>query len=78
MDPDHGKEVSTHLIGLPFDCNGENAWIESFAYNSRDFDWILQTSGETQEKFRGHIPSFPLNDESPVNSARVLSASRIR
>jgi len=65
-------------MGLPLDCNGENALIASFAYDSRDFAWILQTSGVTQEKLREHIPSFPLYDGSPVSTARVSRASRIR
>lgn len=75
---DRSERVSTYLMGLPFDCNGENASVASFAYDSLDFTWTLQTSGETHEKFKEHIASFPENDESPVSSARVSSASRIR
>jgi len=72
------RRIPTYLMGLPFRCNGENALMASFAYDSRDFAWILQTSGVTQEKLREHIPSFPLYDGSPVSVARVSSASRIR
>ena len=71
-------ESSTHLIGLPLGCNGEKASAASFAYDSRDFTWILQISGETQEKFNEHSPSLSEYEVSPVNSARVPSAWRIR
>ena len=65
-------------MGFPLDRKGENAWAASLAYVSRDFAWLLQMSGGAQEKFKGHIASFPESEESPVSSARVSSASRMR
>jgi len=72
------REVPTYLMGLPLGCNGENALMAPFAYDSRDFACILQTSGETQEKLKEHIASLPLKEGSPVRTANVSSASRIR